>query len=97
MKNIVFLSGFIILFCSCEKENFARKGEGVLVNRCNWLIEIEEGSEGVRFLELTNIDAFDIDPEDVMSVSYKCKELENTGSACQMGRIVELKKLKEIE
>lgn len=88
----------LLLFTSCEKEDFPVKGEGVIRGMggsCGWLIEYDAPEGEIRFLEPRNIEDFGLELHDGLKVEYKSKHAEGYASTCMMGYIVNLKKLKK--
>lgn len=100
MNKILLMLLLSIGFSACEDAIFATSTEGVMkdltgFDGCRWVIELSPDSENSERLEPMNLSDFDFVPVDGMKVSVKYKETSG-GSICMVGKLVEIKGIKEI-
>lgn len=98
-KKVLTIVALAILTIACEKSHSQTKGEGVLrdfseLDGCGWVIELNPRNDSNERLEPLNLNDFDIQPIDGMSVEIKYHET-NAMSICMVGKTVELTKIEE--
>ena len=95
MLLIILILSFL---ASCEKGDRPIITEGTLIRSCTpWQVKVQDKSGNLVYLELLNLDDFDFEPELDLRVIIKYRNAENWGSSCQMGPIIELIRIHEIE
>jgi len=91
-KNIITILAFIFILTSCATTSNC-KGcvEGKLIDNtaldgCGWLIELENG----KWLNPININEYNIEKSNGLTVSFKYEEVNNVATICMSGKTVNL-------
>ena len=92
-KTLV-LASFLIGFTSCDKQETLCETEMTFQDQsrifgCGFILVLDLDDEERR-LQPTNLDKFDIVPENGQKVCVSFLVIDDVASACQVGEIVEL-------
>lgn len=91
MRFSFFIFTTILAFSSCKRTSCENAQAATIedytgLDGCGMVIKLQSG----EVLEPTNLNGFDITPEDGMKVWVKYHELQNVMSICMVGPIVEI-------
>ncbi len=101
MKKLISILTILIISFSCDEKGADLQQpeiDAILQNLtgfdgCGWVIQIKNKSEEVNYLEPINIEEFDIELKDGLSVSVLFEEVNDMASICMVGPIIRITKL----